>query len=213
MKCIWVDPLCEVYRNGICQECKHLSPSLILTPIVNSSSSCQFSCPDGYSRSSSIMETCTISCPTNCVDCDPQQVCLKCTPGFLLLSGSCVANCPTGYFSDSLQCIKCDSNCNRCQQDGKCIECSTGLVVSSSGNCVSPTCTVSQTNAGTCTLCASPCSTCTSSANVCTSCISSYFLMSSNSTCTRICPNGQFADTQSASCRPCRPTCKTCTSF
>ena len=141
------------------------------------------------------------------------MVCLKCAPGFLLYSASCVANCPVGYFSDSIQCIKCDANCNKCQQDGKCLECLSGLIVSPSGNCVSPSCTISQVSAGSCVSCASPCSTCTALANICTSCISSYYLVASNSTCTRICPNGQFADSQSASCRPCRPTCKTCTSF
>ena len=68
MKCVWNDPLCEVYINGSCNECIHLNPSLILTPITNSSaSSCQFSCPDGYTRSSGIASTCTISCSTNCI--------------------------------------------------------------------------------------------------------------------------------------------------
>lgn len=50
-KCIWSDPLCEVYTDGNCTECVHLDPTLILDTRPNSTqASCIFSCPDGYNR-------------------------------------------------------------------------------------------------------------------------------------------------------------------
>lgn len=192
-----------------------MDPSLILYQLPNSTqTTCLYSCPDGYSRTSSLNTTCTVSCPSDCLECDSQANCKKCAPGYLIFANGCTQSCPQYYISDSIQCIRCDVNCLRCQQDGKCVECRSGLVVTSAGNCMSPSCTISEYNNTlvSCVVCASPCATCTARATECTSCVSSYYLRT-DGTCSQTCLNDQFIDTVSRTCRTCRPSCSTCANF
>lgn len=158
---------------------------------------------------------CDVTCPTDCLQCDYQGKCTRCKTGFFINGNSCVTPCPQYYISDSIQCVKCDTNCLRCQQDGRCVECRSGLSLTSTGNCVSPSCPLSEliSSSTSCASCLSPCLTCTAVPTQCTSCTNSTYLISSNSTCNETCPSDQFADTMSRTCRACRSSCKTCQSF
>lgn len=56
---------------------------------------CYTACPSGTAPSSN---TC-VPCAQNCINCSSSSTCTKCTTGYYLLNGQCVANCGSGYYT------------------------------------------------------------------------------------------------------------------
>ena len=158
----------EVFHESACMECIYTDPSLIFHQVQ-----CLFSCPDGKGRSSLNSQTCDITCPSNCVQCDFNGDCVLCQDDYLYMNGGCVNLCPDYYTSDGIRCLPCAENCVRCQLDGACVECESGLSLSASGYCHDPECPYSEKpdSSSPCATCISPCSTCTEDPTECTSCI------------------------------------------
>uniref|UniRef100_A0A3B3IJ91 TNFR-Cys domain-containing protein n=1 Tax=Oryzias latipes TaxID=8090 RepID=A0A3B3IJ91_ORYLA len=130
------------------------------TPSVSKCSSHQYSDGDGKCH----------SCHKYCHKCwgPGKDHCLSCSQRHLLLNGSCVDECPAGYFkeeSGQKTCEKCDPSCSECMEGGDedCLSCSPGLVyLRTEGRCL-PSCPPGYHRDSahqTCEPCHSSCKTC-----------------------------------------------------
>ncbi|KAL4507712.1 hypothetical protein ABPG73_012400, partial [Tetrahymena malaccensis] len=76
-------------------------------------------------------------CPLNCLECDSNQVCLKCKKDFYLNpSNSCIQTCPSDFVidSDKFRCV-CD---NFMIQKNKICECMPSFIRNSQNKCICP---------------------------------------------------------------------------
>jgi hypothetical protein len=95
---------------------------------VNSSSSCQNKCPNGYYIDPTTSTICVICSIANCIDCSATN-CFTCAPTYFLVttasSVTCQNNCPVGTFSDSITntCYNCSQNCASCSSGINCNQC------------------------------------------------------------------------------------------
>jgi hypothetical protein len=100
--------------------------------------------------------------------------------------GTCVTNCPEGYFLSNGQCAICGTGCSNCSSANVCIVC-LGSYYMYQQNCVQTCPTlypVIKTNV--CTACSTPnCITC-NSGDSCLSCVSPYLVYVGN--CIISCP-------------------------
>lgn len=97
---------------------------------------CLQQCPPGYTPTtlltpatltySHIAMAC-VPCTPPCHTCTPSS-CLSCTFGHFLLDGTCVEQCPTGYFAESSSstCRQCPPQCVSCISPTQCQECRFG---------------------------------------------------------------------------------------
>lgn len=149
-------------------------------------------------------------CIPPCNRCNQSQ-CLSCSYGFYS-NGSCLNNCPAGYFGnvDTFECQICQANCTACTTLSYCTNCIPGLCLFN-GMCQTSTCVdtyyaLNVTGSCICTSCSYPCLTC-SSQSVCLSCISGYL---SDGKCNMGCPSGQFGNDTSQKCQNCSSLFNNC---
>ncbi|CAK61267.1 unnamed protein product (macronuclear) [Paramecium tetraurelia] len=178
-------------------------------------------CEEGYYQTynSSKVLVCEL-CPATCISCITNDQCTECQPGQYSLSGTCRADCPSGYFinEEQMQCKSCISGCSQCPDDKTCVKCSDGFLLKLS-QCVL-TCgdqyyvDADQTS---CLKCNSSCQTCElkDGQQLCSSCIKPYFF--SNFTCIQQCQSNYYAVNQecfqcSSNCLTCNGSAQTCTS-
>ncbi|GAA5891563.1 hypothetical protein JCM5296_004259 [Sporobolomyces johnsonii] len=139
---------------------------------------CVDACPTGTTVSSDGL-SCE-SCDSSCATCSGASTyCTSCsTSSQLVLNGTCISSCPTGYFapaSNSSTCLACHPDCETCGPTfDACLTCpSARPVLSSSGTCL-VTCARTEyydTAEGECVACDSECATCSGAgASSCLSC-------------------------------------------
>lgn len=76
------------------------------------------------------------ACGAYCSNCESNDICTTCTPGFYLYNRQCVQTCPVEYGkSDNGKCEKCDVHCLRCTQSNKCDLCEEGYYLDSAFKC------------------------------------------------------------------------------
>ena len=126
--------LCAPTQAGI-SNCKKST-----TDTITKAETC-IRCLAGYSLSVSKL-VCT-ACPSSCLSCGDNNMCLDCDPGRYPLGTECVKcspqcvecgtygckKCQIGYSVNSLDgtCIKCIPNCYDCENSTGCIQCATSF--------------------------------------------------------------------------------------
>ncbi|KAJ8248760.1 hypothetical protein GJAV_G00227440 [Gymnothorax javanicus] len=156
------------------------------------------------------------SCDASCKTClGPQAVdCSSCFTGhFLDQTGSCLEQCPAGYFSNPAtgSCQACSLNCQTCDETGtRCLSCKTGnfRLYLYQGACWSNCPDGFFEGAdGSCEACDSLCLTCEGAGSHCLSCADGRYL--EDGRCTANCsPQSYAAD--DGTCRRCGPHCDAC---
>ncbi|XP_077478698.1 proprotein convertase subtilisin/kexin type 5 [Stigmatopora argus] len=159
-------------------------------------------------------------CHKNCRRCfgPGKNRCLDCKQRYLLLNGSCVDECPAGFYTDQLRqkCETCHPTCRSCsgKESHECLNCKDGLF-RQGRECVE-TCQRSHygnRNSGTCEACDPNCGECTGD-GACLSCAAGLVLMPQEGRCVHHCPGGfyQHRDDHglTADCERCHSNCATC---
>ncbi|KAL4441097.1 hypothetical protein ABPG74_002047 [Tetrahymena malaccensis] len=177
-----------------------------------STTSCELQCqPSYYGNSYTAMcEQCDSSCATCSGPKDNQCLSCKNSLFYLQASGTCVSNCPSGYFQNSLlnQCQKCDSSCKECSgtQNTQCTSCLSQLIFYNN-QCLTQCPSGMFQSINQCALCDQSCETCNGqSSSSCLSCKPGMFLVSNQ--CLSSCPDGYYQNDNQ--CSKCHPSCKTC---
>ncbi|EAR99173.1 proprotein convertase subtilisin/kexin type 5 (macronuclear) [Tetrahymena thermophila SB210] len=187
--------------------------------------------------------TCTNCQDKNCLSCTHDDkgndICNKCSAGFVLLDGTCITTCPSGYtqtetnclqckvgqYGSGNQCIDCDKYCKVCTgpKATDCQSCFDGFIKDPNGGC--KTCPTGQCCGSTkcaddeyrqtvypyeCQKCSNNCATCTGpDAKQCLSCINGYVL--DGGFCMN--PSKQlntYLDTKTNTNKPCHFSCEEC---
>jgi proprotein convertase subtilisin/kexin type 5 len=214
------------------QICRHC-PDICVT--CSDSSTCT-SCPSSYhlDQNGNCLSNCTqpnqyfdlttrqcLNCSSTCYTCKGPLVtdCLSCYPDYYLSQGSCLSQCPYGYYASSTyRCEACSPNCANCQGSStNCSACPTGGYLQLANGVSS--CTVDclagyyrDTQSQTCSPCHSSCLNCTGKyPSQCISCPSNAFL--SQGYCLTQCPLGSAPVVSAAglNCLPCPSGCSVCT--
>lgn len=179
---------------------------------------CVATCYDGqYASSNNLCALCSTNCktcsvtPTNCTSCGQSL------GGIYLYfsSGSCLANCPVGYYANNstYTCDQCDSSCHTCfgLSSTQCLTCTTGSWLSSNSSCISACPNGQYSSNNICYPCPQMCATC-SSTSTCSSCQAvaglPYYL-DANNNCVMICPGGTYPRSD-LTCTACTSPCSTC---
>ncbi|XP_039628875.1 proprotein convertase subtilisin/kexin type 5 [Polypterus senegalus] len=156
------------------------------------------------------------SCDFSCMTCfGPQALdCSSCYVGFFLdQEGSCVEQCPPGFFANpaSLLCEECAPNCETCQDSmDNCLSCRKDgySLFLYEGSCWS-NCPDGYFGSpeDTCEVCDSLCLTCEESKSKCLSCVPYFYL--ENGQCTANCSYNYYPD-EDGTCRRCPAHCDLC---
>ena len=167
--------------STLCQTCNGATPSNCLT------------CKTGSYVSAGIC----LPCDSKCETCSTTSTtCSSCLEGTTLYNNECIAGCPKGYYTRSLDrtCQKCDASCVACTgQDAlSCTECGEGQYLSS----------------GSCLVCEIICKTCLTSSTKCTSCRTGFYCK--NNECKATCPNGYYPKNSDNTCQLCEGSCTKC---
>jgi hypothetical protein len=161
---------------------------------------CVSVCPLGYDAVDSI---CVFHCPDNCTKCKGEK-CEGCLKGNHF-DGTCIEDCPQGYFPSEKTCLSCEDSCLSCKSKDFCEQCKEEAI-KYEGSCLSSCPEGTKEVNKTCeVICPNNCLSCT--ATECTSCEEGFgFYLNSCETC----PNRTYLD--SGSCVDCVPGCNKCSS-
>lgn len=143
-----VTSTCQICSTN-CLECSTSSTQCTNCPVplFLFNNVCVSSCPAGYyGNTAPAIDTCSTcdSVVTNCANCLASG-CLKCKDYFYLYAASnttafsCVSQCPSGYYADTLNmiCLKCQlPNCAQCSSLSQCTVCNPSYKLFS-GSCLS----------------------------------------------------------------------------
>ncbi|GFS78582.1 furin-like protease 2 [Nephila pilipes] len=156
------------------------------------------------------------ACNIYCDQCSGPNIqdCVYCDSRYVWHEGSCLEQCPDGYFNSENDCIPCEEHCSKCKNTKNCLSCKDGFVLHS-GRCYH-SCPAGYYDNGKkeCDSCHRECHHCTGgSSSNCTSCPVGNFLVHNN--CEPQCPSGFFfnMNAEEYHCSPCYSTCKTCLDF
>lgn len=133
-------------------------------------------------------------CPATCSSCSTSTNCTACLTNYYLLNGSCLTDCPSGYYPIDISqtCALCNNVnntafCSSCITLNQCSSCLTSYLLQPSSRTCVVSCTTNQVAVnGTCFDCLIPCSTCLTNTSNCISCLSGYYLH--NNQCISACP-------------------------
>ncbi|XP_068190180.1 proprotein convertase subtilisin/kexin type 5 [Antennarius striatus] len=145
-----------------------------------------------------------------------KSLCLSCTQRHLLLNGTCVAECPPGYYGDESgqKCEPCHPSCQSCigKHQNECLACRAHLFREGK-ECVE-TCQHSHygnTDSGMCDRCDPSCGECASGEeDGCLSCALGLVYLRGEGRCLPSCPPGFYEDSAHRKCEPCHASCRTC---
>lgn len=151
-----------------------------------------------------------VPCPANCLNCNPNNICIFCVSGSFYHRGACVSTCPAGFFNVDSTCVFCGLNCTSCSISG-CLTCADGFVLQNKRcyrACANST-TLLVSGSDSCNVvCTAPCMTCYGPAgNNCLSCYNGTFLAFTS--CVSVCPVAYYP--YGNVCNSCPFSCGTCT--
>ncbi|XP_066567230.1 proprotein convertase subtilisin/kexin type 5b isoform X2 [Amia ocellicauda] len=142
--------------------------------------------------------------------------CLSCNDNTYLLNGTCVEQCPAGYYHDEEQqrCELCHITCETCsgRHSIQCVSCKPDLYKEGK-ECVFSCRSGHYANisTGTCERCHPSCEHCVGGGHTdCQSCRNKYFFLRAQGRCYKSCPENYYTNTLENTCNRCHPTCKTC---
>ncbi|XP_029693943.1 proprotein convertase subtilisin/kexin type 5 [Takifugu rubripes] len=143
--------------------------------------------------------------------------CLSCTQRHLLLNGTCVAECPAGYYGDESEqkCGACHRSCQSCvgASSHQCLICAARLFREGK-QCVETCQPGHYGNAGSrlCERCDPSCAECVGGReDSCRSCTPGLFFLQEEGRCLLSCPRGYYHPSGGRSCESCHASCRTCT--
>lgn len=214
--CTFPCKICSSSNNSACLQCYSSATTQFYyyDPVANkcvSPSSCSSTTFPNATLSS------CVSCPIQCLTCTSLTSCQSCAANYFLLNGTCLTDCPSGYYpiNPSQICAPCDSSNNSAH-------CLTCITLNLCSTCLYPyyfdatskTCVVSCSSSqiplnGTCFACNSYCTTCQSSVLNCTSCVATYYLL--QNVCLASCPSPYVPSTATNICVNCSSACLLCT--
>ncbi|XP_068609494.1 proprotein convertase subtilisin/kexin type 5 [Brachionichthys hirsutus] len=145
-----------------------------------------------------------------------RSLCLSCNQRHRLLDGTCVAECPSGYYGDESgqTCEPCHPSCQSCigKHGNECLACKSHLFREGKG-CVE-TCQHSHygnTDSRVCDRCDPSCSECTGGGeDGCLSCAPGLVYLRGKGRCLLSCPRGFYDDSAHGRCELCHASCRTC---
>ncbi|XP_064164994.1 proprotein convertase subtilisin/kexin type 5-like [Anguilla rostrata] len=158
-------------------------------------------------------------CHSHCAHCSgPGKLsCLSCNRNHFLLNGSCLDDCPVGFFRDAQlwRCEPCHPSCRSCmgRLSQHCLTCTPHLFRQDK-QCVD-TCRPSfygNASTGACEPCDPSCGECSGGGDArCLSCPDGRLYLRTHGRCRPSCPPGHYPDTRERTCESCHPSCRTCT--
>ncbi|XP_034048082.1 proprotein convertase subtilisin/kexin type 5 [Thalassophryne amazonica] len=222
----------HTYRDTLTGECKDCDASC-LTCVGPHTGSCS-SCREGHKLDSrGHCEPPINKCPSHHYadqdgECHPchkycqrcsgpsKNSCLSCNQGHLLLNGTCVDDCPPGYYEDERmhKCDTCHVSCQSCigRHSHECLACRAHLFREQK-ECVE-TCQHSHygnTVTMMCERCDPSCDECVAGGeDSCLSCAPGLVYLRREGRCWPLCPQGYYHDAVHRTCEPCHASCKTC---
>ncbi|XP_023559071.1 extracellular matrix protein FRAS1 [Octodon degus] len=181
--------------------------------------SCENSCGDGfYDKQGTCM-----ACDQSCKSCGPSSPrCLTCTESMLLHGGTCVSECPGGFYADaSSRCKACHSSCASCTgpASSHCTSCVQPKVLHH-GYCLTSCGEGFYADHGVCAACYASCQTCVGpEPSHCTECRSPEMGLQVGQLLATV-PSGeclphcsaQFYLESTGLCEACDTHCRSCTS-
>uniref|UniRef100_A0A3P9LYF2 Growth factor receptor domain-containing protein n=1 Tax=Oryzias latipes TaxID=8090 RepID=A0A3P9LYF2_ORYLA len=174
-------------------------------------------CPEGHTAWD---RQCHQYCDDSCLTCSgsDDDACVLTVGSWLWFGtdGSCVDDCPAGYFKEESgqKCEPCHTSCQTCvgKNSLQCLTCKAHLFREAK-ECVE-TCQFGHygnTVSRTCEKCDPSCSECTEGGEEdCLSCSSGLVYLRTEGRCLPSCPPGYHRDTAHQTCEPCHSSCKTC---
>nr|XP_004550004.2 proprotein convertase subtilisin/kexin type 5 [Maylandia zebra] len=222
----------HTFMDGITGDCKDCNTSCLTCfgPHASSCTSCrEGQMLDGNSQCIPSASKCSPHqyidqhgechpCHKYCYRCSgPGKThCLSCNPRHLLLNGTCVDQCPTGYYEQESgqKCEPCHASCKSCvgKHNHECLTCKAHLFREGK-ECVE-TCQHSHygnTASRMCEKCDPSCGECISDEeNGCLSCAPGLIYLRKQGRCLASCPQGYYHDTVHRTCEHCHASCRTC---
>uniref|UniRef100_A0A3Q3W1N2 Growth factor receptor domain-containing protein n=1 Tax=Mola mola TaxID=94237 RepID=A0A3Q3W1N2_MOLML len=196
--------LCDGPQSSDCDACAHpdatlhngsLEGSGHCVPSANLCSPRQYADQEGECH----------PCHKYCHRCSgpSKSHCLSCNQRHLLhrqLYGTCVTECPVGFYRDELEqkCEPCHPSCQSCigKSSRECLGCKTYLF---------------REGKETCEMCDPSCGECVSGGeDGCMSCAPGLVHLRKEGRCLPSCPQGFYHDTVHRTCEPCHASCPTC---
>ena len=179
---------------------------------------CITDCPQVGYYSDSTTRVC-LKCNDECLICDQNLKCIKCSPGFFSDGDNCVSFCPQNKYGDiNYICHFCHPDCSECSSYGpyQCLSCNSpkyfdGVQLACVKECSGSQFPNYQTSR--CDQCHSDCETCFGpDSNNCLSCrIAEKFLIEVTHQCVDECPDFMVVDLNSKVCKTCNVSnCKLC---
>ncbi|KAG7490700.1 proprotein convertase subtilisin/kexin type 5 isoform X1 [Solea senegalensis] len=171
--------------------------------------------PQSYTDQSGNCQQCHKLC--NLCSGPGKNNCLNCNKPHFLLNGTCVEQCPVGYYAEDegeRVCERCHFSCKSCagHHSLQCVTCKTGFFKQGS-SCVE-SCSESHfgdTETMVCEHCDPSCSQCSGPGNRnCLSCRRDYVYVRQWGQCLQSCPSNFYLDKRFMTCHRCHSTCKTC---
>ncbi|XP_061623990.1 proprotein convertase subtilisin/kexin type 5b isoform X1 [Phyllopteryx taeniolatus] len=151
-------------------------------------------------------------CAVECASCNANaSFCLSCEPDRFLLEHRCVRDCPPGYYSKDVQCLRCPPDCIHCNQDGLCLKCADYFFLHID-KCVDgcPAGFFPSEQQHECVRCHADCASCDGpDRDDCNACRNPKALRY-NGECLPQCPSNTYYEKADGECRDCDRTCLTC---
>ncbi|XP_030623096.1 proprotein convertase subtilisin/kexin type 5 [Chanos chanos] len=195
---------CETCWGKLRSQCH----SCIKGRYLSSEHMCVARCPVGTfgSKTSGQCEPCS----QGCAQCQDDQRCLRCHPGYVtplyLKRGQCVSECIRGYLAGQV-CQSCAVGCASCERNAThCLSCDEPFVLHKH-KCVEACPSAHTLRDGECVHCPKACSEC-SEQGACTACEEDAFLHAGQ--CVTVCPDGFYKDYGQGVCERCHSSCKLC---
>lgn len=199
--CVFACPDGWFTNQNKCQQCydkclKCTGPNIFnclecQDPLVLFGTTCQVACPDNMYPTNKVCG----HCQDNCSFCLDATKCKVCKPDFYLHKGSCVNECPVGYYKtlNPNACLPCADDCLECTDVDKCMICKDGHFLYN-GICESecPIKTWTDSTNKICPNCPENCLTCTDSI-ICNKCTEGFILQPGGRSCLNSCPDGSVA--------------------
>uniref|UniRef100_A0A4W6C5K8 Proprotein convertase subtilisin/kexin type 5a n=1 Tax=Lates calcarifer TaxID=8187 RepID=A0A4W6C5K8_LATCA len=223
----------HTYRDAITGECKDCEASCLTCsgPHAGSCTSCREDQRlDGHDHCVPSANKCSPRqyadqdgechpCHKYCHRCSgPGKThCLSCNQKHLLLNGTCVDECPAGYYEEESgqKCEPCHPSCDTCvgKHSHECLACKTHLFREGK-ECVE-TCQhryhYGNTGSRMCERCDPSCGECIGGGeDSCLSCALGLIYMRKEGRCIPSCPQGYYHDTAHRTCEPCHASCRAC---
>ncbi|KAK7021140.1 serine-type endopeptidase activity protein, partial [Halocaridina rubra] len=205
-ECLGCYESCSLCSGPAQNQCLACRPGLLYVVHLGI---CVESCAQGYYSADG---NC-LHCDIHCSECSGPEYCSECYHHLLLANGSCLTNCPKGFYeTQDNKCKSCHPQCETCVgvSESSCASCRSNSYLYQ-GRCVfrCPQGTYGDELTGECHVCSDGCSTC-NDGDSCSSCIDGWRIKAGHCVASsHRCNINEFA-TVNGACQRCHSTCLSC---